>query len=400
VGTTLGPFIGGSIVSVTTWRWVFYMNLPIGGVSLVTLFIFLRVNWNRETTFKQKIQRVDFVGNGVIIASTVAMLYALAYAGSRYSWGSWHTLVPLLIGFAGFGLFAWTQGGRFAAAEPVMPPRLFPNRTSIIICINTWINSAVVFCCLFFLPVYFQACKLYGPQHTGVALLPQSLVAIPGAAIAAAAISRWGRYKPVHVGGFAIFTLGCGLLTMLDPGSSIARWAIFQCVTAIGAGMMLNSQLPAFQSPVDEKDQAAATAAWGFIRSIGLVWGVAIPATVLNTRIDQLIGEISDPAARLLLSSGGAYGAADAAQIRQFPVSVQDEIRSVYAQAIQLVFRVMIAFTGFAFLLSLLEHEIKLRENLETEFGLEHKNDRYKRAAKAVQSDKDIETGTSAEKKP
>lgn len=91
------------------------------------------------------------------------------------------------------------------------------------------------------------------------------------------AISKWGRYKPVHVGGFAIFILGCGLLTLLDPNSSVARWVIFQCITALGAGMMLNSQLPAFQSSVDEKDQAAATAASGFIRSIGLVYGVHNP---------------------------------------------------------------------------------------------------------------------------
>lgn len=387
VGTTLGPFIGGSIVATTTWRWVFYLNLPIGGVALLALFTFLRVNYNRNTTFQEKMRRIDWVGSAVLIAATVAVLYALAYAGSQYSWGSWHTLVPLLIGFAGFFLFAYTQGGRFAAPEPVMPPRLFATWTSIIISVNTWIMSVLTFWILFFLPVYFQACKLYGPQRSGVALLPQSLVAIPGAALAAAAISRWGRYKPVHMVGFGIFTLGWGLFSLQNPYSSTAQWAIYQCVAAIGGGFMLNSQLPAFQSFVSEKDQAAATAAWGFIRAVGWVWGVAIPATIFNNRINQNAYQISDPVARQLLSEGGAYGAADAAQVKQFSVPVQHEIRHVYSDALQLVWRVGIAFSGFAFLLTLLEKEIKLRENLETEYGMEDEKDRSKRSKKGTQTD-------------
>jgi MFS family permease len=388
VGTTLGPFIGGSIISHTTWRWVFYLNLPIGGASLLVLYVFLHVHWNKETTFAEKMQRIDFGGNAVIIASSTAVLYALAYAGARYSWGSWHTLIPLLVGFAGFFLFGYLQGGRFAAAEPVMPPRLFNNRTSIILSINTWINSALVFWVIFFLPIFFQGVKLYGPQHAGVALLPQSLIAIPGAALAAIAISKWGRYKPIHMAGFAIFTLGLGLFTLQKPSTTVAQWAIYQCVSALGGGTLLNSQLPAFQAPVPEKDQAAATAAWGFIRSIGFVWGVAIPGSILNNRINALVGEISDPAAAQLLSSGGAYGAASAHQIKQFSPAVQSEIQHVYTLSLQRVFQIAIVFGGIAFLLSLMEHEIMLREKLETEYGLKHENDRKNQARLAKDAEK------------
>ncbi|KAK4235118.1 major facilitator superfamily domain-containing protein [Achaetomium macrosporum] len=397
VGTTLGPFIGGAIVATTSWRWVFYINLPIGGASLVILFLFLQVHWNRETTFSQKMARIDFVGNAVLVAATVAVLYALAYAGILYSWSSWHTLVPLLLGFAGFFLFAWLQGGPFAAAEPVMPPRLFGNRTSVVIGINTWMNSALVFWAIFFLPVYFQAVLLFGSMRTGVALLPQSLVAIPGAAIAAVVISRWGRYKPIHVAGFAIFTLGNGLFSLQDQDTSTARWVIFQCVSALGGGMLLNSQLPAFQAPVPEKDQAAATAAFCFIRSIGFVWGVAIPGAILNNRIDSLLrqGAVSDPAAVALLSSGHAYGSASAAQVEAFPPDVQNQIRYVYAEGLRRVWQIAIAFAGVAFLLSILEGEIRLRENLETEFGLKHGNDRHSRA-KREDGKADVEKGVTS----
>ncbi|OTA89148.1 hypothetical protein M434DRAFT_374057 [Hypoxylon sp. CO27-5] len=390
VGTTLGPFIGGSIVAATTWRWIFYLNLPIGGLSLVILTIFLRVNYNDHTTFSKKLRRIDFLGNSVLVASTIAVLYALAYAGANYGWSSWHILVPLLVGFFGFFIFGYTQSGRFAAAEPVMPPRLFKHRTSLIVSINTFINSALTFWGVFFLPVYFQAVKLYGPQYSGVALLPMSLVGIPGAVIAAIAISRWGRYKPVHMVGFAIYTLGLGLFTLQNPATTVAQWASYQSVASLGGGILLNSQLPAFQSAVPESDQAAASAAWGFIRSIGWVWGVAIPASIFNNRIGQLLGEISDPAAAQMLSSGGAYGSASAAQVKQFPTSTQTEIRSVYSQAVQRVFQVSIAFAGVGFLLSLFEDEIVLRKTLDTEYGLKHENDRYNRAKDAEAAEKRV----------
>lgn len=155
VGTTLGPFIGGSIIAHTTWRWIFYLNLPIGGVSLVVLFFFLNVNYSDRSTFAQKMRRVDFLGNAVLVASTISVLYALAYAGANYSWASWNILVPFLLGFLGFLIFGYTQGGRFAAAEPVMPPRLFKHYTSLIVYINTFINSSLTFWSVFFLVSLF-----------------------------------------------------------------------------------------------------------------------------------------------------------------------------------------------------------------------------------------------------
>ncbi|KAM7196185.1 Major facilitator superfamily domain containing protein [Rhypophila sp. PSN 637] len=390
VGTTLGPFISGSIVATTTWRWIFYLNLPIGGASFVILFLFLQVNYQNHVTFWEKIRRIDFLGNAVLVASTVSVLYALANAGTSYSWGDWHILVPLFIGFLGFALFVFTQSSvvcPFSAPEPVIPFRLFKHRTSVIVSINTFINSALTFWGVFFLPVFFQAVLLFGPQHAEVALLPISLVAIPGSAFAAVAISRWGRYKPVHVSGFAVFMLGLGLFSLQNPETTTAQWASYPCVCALGAGVLLNSQLPAFQSAVPESDQAAASAAWGFIRSIGWVWGVAIPASIFNSRVAELVvaGElVTDVSASMMLIGGGAYGSASAAQVQQYPPEVQTGIRLVYTEALRLVFLVAIAFAGVGFLLSLFEDEIVLRKRLQTEFGLKHENDRFQRA-KAVE---------------
>lgn len=189
--------------------------------------------------------------------------------------------------------------------------------------------------------------------------------------------------------------LGLGLFTLQNPDTTVAQWASYQCVCALGAGVLLNSQLPAFQSAVPESDQAAASAAWGFIRSFGWVWGVAIPASIFNNRISQLLGEISDPAAAQMMASGGAYGAASAALVEQFPPAVQAEIRSVYSQALQRLFQISIAFAGVGFMLSLFEDEIVLREKLDTEFGLRHENDRHNRTRAAASAEKRLASGSN-----
>lgn len=389
VGSALGPFIGGAIVSSTTWRWVFYLNLPIGGVAFGVLFVCLRVSYNKEMSFWQKLKRIDLVGNCILVASTVSVLYALSYAGTRYLWGSWHTLAPLLVGFMGLFLFAWFQTSGLST-ESLMPPRFFQNRTTIILAINTFIYSALLYWSIFFLPVFFQGVKLYSPSLSGVGLLPISLLGIPGSMLGALALTRWGRYKPIHILAFAIQTLGLGLFTMQQENTTVAEWVIFQCILAFGGGMIFTTMLPAFQAFIHERDLAACTATWYFIRMFGHVWGVAIPAAIFNSRIDELLaqGAISSPQVARIISAGGAYQAASAAFVQQFPPALQAEIRAVYRQAMQRVFQLAIIFSGIAFLLTLLEQEVELRKTLDTEFGIEGK-ERSKRLA----DDRNVESG-------
>ncbi|KAI0470444.1 MFS general substrate transporter [Xylariaceae sp. FL0804] len=377
VGSALGPFIGGTIVSATTWRWVFYLNLPIGGVAFVALFTFLRVNYNKEMTFRQKLKRIDLVGNSILAASTVSILYALTYAGTLYPWRTWHTLVPLLLGFLGLFVFAWFQTTALAT-EPLMPPRFFRTYTPIIIGVNTFIYSALLYWCIFFLPVFLQAVKLYSPIRSGLSLLPISLLGIPGSVLGAFVLTRWGRYKPVHVIAFAIQTIGLGLFTLQWEETTVAQWAVFQCIYAIGGGMVFSTLLPAFQAFMDERDLAACTAAWYFIRLFGHVWGVAIPAAIFNNRVNQLLlqGAIDSVQAAEVLSAGGAYQSASAAFVEQFPPPVEAQIRHVYREAARRVFQIAIVFSGVGFLLSVLEKEVELRKTLDTKFGLEDKPDK------------------------
>ncbi|PYI16873.1 MFS general substrate transporter [Aspergillus violaceofuscus CBS 115571] len=372
VGTALGPWIGGAIVDNSTWRWVFYINLPVGAVSLAMIFFFLHVRSNKEMSFLQKICRIDYIGNAILIASTVSVLFALTYGGTKYDWSSWHILVSLILGLVGLLIFVALENSPWIR-EPVVPPRLFGNRTSATVFAATFLNSALLYWVMFFLPVYFQAVLGASAERSGVQVLPIIVVAVPAAIVAVLLLAKFGRYKPLHLIGFAVCTIGLGLFTLFDRNSTTAEWVIFQMIAGGGSGFVLNTLLPACQAGLAESDQAAATATWSFVRSFGNIWGVAIPAAIFNNRFEQLSGRIPDAQVRELLSRGRAYESASASFIQSFSPALRDDIVGVYADALKRVWQISIVFSGVSFLLVFLEKEIKLRTELETEYGLEEK---------------------------
>ena len=243
------------------------------------ILLFLQVNYSKEMSFTQKLRRIDYTGNFLLVASTVSILYAMTYGGTREAWSSWRIILPLILGILGLGLFMFVETLEIVK-EPVVPPRLFANRTSATVFAVTFLNSALLYWMLFFLPVYFQAVLGSSPARAGVQLLPSIAIAIPFAIVAVLLLAKFGKYKQLHFFGFALNTVGLGLFALLDENSSIAEWGIFQIIAAGGSGFVLNTLLPACQTPLEEKDQAAATATWSFIRSFGNIWGVSI---VLNS---------------------------------------------------------------------------------------------------------------------
>ena len=366
MGTSLGPFIGGAIVDNTTWRWVFYINIPFGALSFILLFVFLRVKYDSGSTWREKLKRIDFAGNAILMASTTALLYALTYGGTRFPWSSTTVILPLVFGFSGMFLFVIFEKWGWAQ-EPVIPLRLFANRTAAVIFINTFLSAILLYWAIFFLSVYFQAVLVSSPTRAGVQMLPVVLVAVPGAAAAVIVLSKFGRYKALHGVGFAIVNVGLGLFSTLDEGSSMGEWVSYQVLIAIGTGMILNTLLPAFQASQPERDQAAAT----FIRSFGCIWGVTIPAAIFNNRLQTSLDRISDPNIQAELAGGQAYGRATHEYISQFQDPTRLQIIQSFVGALEYTWWISVAFSGVAFLLVLFERDIPLRTELHTEFGLE-----------------------------
>ncbi|OTB14866.1 hypothetical protein K445DRAFT_334359 [Daldinia sp. EC12] len=371
VGAAIGPFVGGLIADKSTWRWVFYLNLPIGGLAFALLFIFLRVKSLQDQTWTQKLLLIDITGNLIFVGSMVAVLIALTWGGILYDWNTYHIIVPLVIGFVGFGFFLayeWT-----ICKKPSFPLQILSNRTSSTAFLLTLIHSLCTYWAFYFLPLYFQAVKGLSPFTSGINTLPIFAGIIPFAMLGGWILSKWGRYKPLHLVGWAIITIAYGLLSMLDENSSKAAWACFQLLLAAGSGLLAGILLPAMQAPLDEGIMALAIGVWAFGRGFGSVWGVTIPSAVFNNECRLHAKKtINDPQLLQFLSGGRAYEYATEAFLNSIDDSTsRQQVIRVFSQSLQTVWLVGIAFGGLGFLLTLLEKEIKLRDKLDTKYGLE-----------------------------
>jgi MFS family permease len=372
VGTSIGPWVGGILVTNTTWRWVFYLNIPIGSVGLVLLIAFLQVSHKKEFTLIEKLKRAEFVGNAVLMASVVSILFAVTYGGTRYSWSSLLIVVPLVLGGLGMVAFHTYEGSRYYV-EPTIPWKLFQSRTSASAFTISFLHAMLALWVIYMLPLYFQAALGSTASRSGVQLLPTVTTLLCLAAVSGVFVTTTGRYKPVHLIGTVLMTLGFGLFTLMNATSSPAQWIIFQIIFATGAGIMLPTLLPAVQADLQESDTATATGTWNFIRSFGVIGGISIPTTIFNNQFDRLSSLIRNPAVRASLSHGRAYSHVSRDFIKSFPNPLRDEIIGAYSESIKLVWQVAISFTGLTFLLVFLEMEIKLRTELETEYGRKEK---------------------------
>lgn len=222
VGAALGPLFGGLIVQYSSWPWVFYLNVPIGGVACIMLFAFLRVKSDMTPDYMQRLRRFDWIGNALFVLSMVSNLIALSWAGTQYAWSSYHVVVPLVLGFVGSAVFVFYEASSFCV-NPTMPLYLFANRTSGTAFAVTFLHTLSSVSVMYFLPVYFQAVLNATPSRSGVQLLPTILFMIPGAIAGGTLLSKFGRYRPLQHGGLALMIIGFGLLTFLDADSNTGQ---------------------------------------------------------------------------------------------------------------------------------------------------------------------------------
>ncbi|KAK8074711.1 major facilitator superfamily protein [Apiospora hydei] len=362
VGATAGPFLGGLITERSSWRWCFYINVPIGGVSFIALFFFLNVKYEQSLSIAARLRRIDFSGNAIFIAAMASVLIATTWGGTLYSWSTYHVAVPLALGLFGvllFTAFEWTP--RFCP-EPSFPRDIVSNRTSASALLLTFIHAVISYFSYYFLPIYFQAVMGKSPMQSGVATLPSFAGSLFFALAGGILMSAIGRYKPIHLVGFGASVV------------AIAAWVCYQLLFAIGGGGLAGCLLPAVQAPLDEKHVATATGTWSFARYFGCIWGVAIPAAIFNNECRRLATTVSDPKIASFLAGDRAYQHATGAFIHSIAdPALRGEVVGVFTGALRTCWLVGIAFAGLGFLVTFVEKEITLRDVLNTEFGMEDK---------------------------
>jgi len=375
-GSALGPIFGGLLVSYSTWRWAFYMALPISGVSLVLLVVFLRVKYDKSRTLAAKLSSLDWVGSAVFIGGSTAVLIALSWAGGQYAWSSYQVLVPLLTGLATLGGFTVLEGNARLVPNPIMPLHLFAHSTAAIAFLLTFLHGLVTLWAVYFLPVYFQGALDANPYRSGIMILPTILTILPAGVLGGLLLTKLGRYKPILVTSFAFIVVGFGLFSLLDENSSTGVWVGFQVLESFGAGLSLAALLPALLAPLTDKDTALATGTWAFMRSFGIVLGVAIAGTVYTNRAAQLAGSgaiSSNAAVAADFAAGKAYEYASTQLLDSLSAQTHAQVVAVQSSALQRSWQVAIGFGAVGFIAAAAMKQIPLRKELETDYGITEK---------------------------
>ncbi len=353
VASVAGPLLGGFFVDNLTWRWVFYVNVPIGIVALVITSSVLRLPFARQD------HEIDFVGAALLVAGVSTLLLGLVWGGSEYPWGS-PVIVGLLVGSVVLtAVFLWWES---RTPEPILPLRLFRGRVFSGGVALSFLLGGAMFGAIVFLPLFLQVATGATATNSGLLLLPLMAGLMTTSILSGRVIAKTGHYRRWPIAGMGIAAVGMYLLSTMEPDTTRVASSLYMLVVGVGLGMVMQVLVLAVQNAADFKDLGVATSSVNFFRSLGGSFGVSIFGVLFATLLDDKLAALLPPGA---LSSAGLSPEAltgTPEQIQALPPDILLPVTQAMADSITAIFLCTVPLLAIGVAIAIVVPELPLKD--------------------------------------